>query len=73
MTLAEIKAAVLAGKTVCWTNNNYEVEYWPLNKSFEIVCLSNRHAIGLTWMDGTTMNGKPEQFYIRTKPKGPTD
>jgi hypothetical protein len=29
-----------------------------------IVCTANDSAIGLTWLDGVTLNGKPDQFYI---------
>lgn len=63
MTLEEIKAAVDAGFTVHWSNPLYKVERWS-NGSYEIVCQDNGHAIGLTWLDGVTMNGKPEDFYI---------
>jgi len=64
MTLDEIKAAVLAGKTVQWISSNYVVKYHDKSKQFNIVCLSNNHCIGLTYRDGVTMNGKPEQFYL---------
>jgi hypothetical protein len=72
MTLDEIKAAVDAGHIVCWSNTNYEVHRW-VDGSYNIVCMSNQHAIGLTWMNGVTMNGKPEDFFIRTTPKGPLE
>lgn len=62
MTLNEIKAAVLAGKRVCWSNEAYEVVH--TNGQWLIVCTHNDNAIGLTWMDGVTMNGKPEHFFI---------
>jgi hypothetical protein len=29
-----------------------------------IKCELNDHCIGLTWRDGVTMNGKPEDFFI---------
>ena len=64
MTLDEIKAAVLAGKTVQWISSNYVVKYHDKSKQFNIVCLSNNHCIGLTYCDGVTMNGKPEEFYL---------
>ena len=64
MTLDEIKAAVLAGKTVHWANSLYVVKYHDKIKQFDIVCLSNNHCIGLTHRDGVTMNGQPEEFYI---------
>ena len=64
MKLDEIKAAVLAGKTVQWISSNYVVKYHDKSKQFNIVCLSNNHCIGLTHRDGVTMNGKPEEFYL---------
>lgn len=62
MTLEEIKAAVLAGHTVCHNNPAYEVRHQ--NGDFDIVCTLNGYTIGLTWIDGVTMNGKPEEFFI---------
>lgn len=63
MTLNEIKAAVDQGKTVCWSNEAYDVVKG--GGQYLIVCLHNDHAIGLTWRDGVTMNGKPEEFFIK--------
>ena len=68
MTLQEIKEAVNAGKTVLWHNTGYKVKK---NISFNgeeswIISIENGHAIGLTWTDGTTMNGKEEDFYIES-------
>lgn len=62
MTLEEIKEAVLAGHTVYHHNPAYEVKHH--NGDFNIVCSLNQYTIGLTWLDGVTMNGKPEEFYI---------
>jgi hypothetical protein len=47
MTLQEIKDAVLAGKTVCWGNDNYEVivdniPQWLIHSK------TNDHYVGLT-------------------------
>lgn len=64
MTLEQIKAAVLAGKTVHWSSEAYEVRHSAQSGKWIIVCLINNDVIGLTWLDGVTMNGKPEQFYI---------
>ena len=63
MTLEEIKTAVRAGKTVHWMNEGYIVtvnkyDYWL------IVWLPKQNAIGLTWFDGVTLNGKESEFYI---------
>lgn len=63
MTLQEIKAAVEAGKTVHWANTGYVVTKDSLGQWF-IKCVWNDNCIGLTWRDGVTMNGKPEDFFI---------
>ncbi len=63
MTLEEIKSAIDAGKTVCWSHTGYEVRL--KNGNYNIVCLSNNHCIGLTWEDGVTMNGKEKDFFIK--------
>lgn len=63
MTLNEIKAAVDQGKTVCWSNEAYEVV--KARDEYLIVFIHNDHAIGLTWRDGVTMNGKPEEFFVK--------
>ena len=67
MTLEEIKTAVRAGRRVCWATQSYEVRRWAREgdrEEFFIVCTHNQNTIGLTWRDGTTMNGRPEQFFI---------
>jgi len=63
MTLDEIKAAVEEGHKVHWSNEGYEVikdnlEQWLIKRSDSDYC------IGLTWRDGVTMNGKPEDFFV---------
>ncbi len=63
MTLEEIKCAVESGKKVYWKNQNYEVikdsiGQWLIN------CPMTGYCIGLTWRDGVTMNGEPEDFHI---------
>lgn len=64
MTLSEIKKAVESGKTVYWKNPSYEVVKQQ-NGEWVIKCtLNNNYIIGLTWTDGETMNGKPEDFLI---------
>lgn len=60
----EIKEMVLAGTKVFYQSQSYEVRYWPKNDSFVVVCTHNGHAIGLTWQDGVTLNGKLEDFFI---------
>jgi hypothetical protein len=67
MTLAEIKTALAEGKRVFQHHKGYEVltgfyddgEQW-----WHITCLQNDYTIGLTWRDGTTMNGKENEFFI---------
>ena len=62
MTLHEIKAAVDAGKQVFWSNFNYEVI--KSSDSYLIHSKSNNHSIGLTWRDGTTLNGREDEFFV---------
>lgn len=67
MTLTEIKEAVDNGKIVCWANDRYRVikgkfDYligWDIGGRQE-------NYIGLTWRDGVTLNGKEEEFYIKS-------
>lgn len=63
MTLDEIKAAVDAGKRVHWANTGYDVTKNCYGQ-YLIVWQKDKNAIGLTWRDGVTLNGKPEQFFI---------
>lgn len=62
MTLQEIKTAVDAGKIVHWSNGAYKVIKCK-NGQYLIDCKQG-NAIGLTWQDGTTLNGKEEDFFI---------
>ena len=64
MNLQEIKQAVDSGKVVHWSNVAYEVRKDNYTGQYNIKCLLNDHMIGLTWMDGTTMNGKESEFFI---------
>ena len=77
MTLAEIKAAVQAGRTVHWVNASYSVVLTspgPGNRLTEDQWLlrfsPNGHCIGLTHADGVTLNGQEYEFY--SLPKQPT-
>jgi hypothetical protein len=63
MTLEEIKTAVNAGKKVHWSNTGYEVRKDRYGEYY-IIFIHNDNSIGLTWKDGVTMNGKPEDFFI---------
>jgi len=64
MTLQEIKDAVLSGKTVHWASTAYAVKYSERADDFNIVYTPDGNCIGLTWRDGVTMNGKPEEFFL---------
>jgi hypothetical protein len=65
MTLEEIKAAVEAGKTVHWSHEGYTVIKAVKGDHVQWMIVHEQgHAIGLTWRDGVTMNGKPEDFFI---------
>ncbi len=66
MTLAEITAAVDAGKVVCWSHEGYRVTRDSIGQ-LNITCLQNKSCIGLTWQDGVTLNGKEEQFFVKQK------
>jgi hypothetical protein len=63
MTLEEIKQAVESGKVVYWASSAYKVVKDCLGQ-WLIVCTLNDYTIGLTWLDGLTVNGKLEDFYI---------
>ena len=63
MTIDEIKAAVDAGKTVCWANPGYRVIRDRLAQ-YHVVFLRNRHAIGLTNRAGTMLNGQEGDFFV---------
>ena len=63
MNLEEIKASVESGETVHWANDQYRVIKTD-NGGWLVMCDINGHCIGLTHVDGVTMNGKEEDFYI---------
>lgn len=63
MDLNQIKSAVDSGHRVKWANSAYDVIRDSLGQ-YLIVCNLNQSTIGLTWLDGETLNGKPEQFYV---------
>lgn len=62
MTLDQIKAAVDAGKPVAWQNPGYRVIKDRIGQ-YLIVNEWNDYAIGLTWRDGVTLNGRPDEFF----------
>ena len=62
-TVDSIKQAVDMGIDVYHKNSNYHVIKDSLNQ-YLIECQSNGYCIGLTWRDGTTLNGQLKDFYI---------
>lgn len=68
MNLAEIKCAVRAGHKVYWKSPAYEVRLIETiaSEQWLIVCVINQNAIGLTWTDGTTLNGAEFDFFTVT-------
>lgn len=64
MTLNEIKAAVEKGFEVFWRIPEYKIVKDNLGQ-WLIVCALNNSVIGLTWSDGVTLNGDPDDFYIK--------
>lgn len=66
MTLSEIKEAVDSGKTVCWSNDRYQVvaDQFGYLIGWDIGGIGENY-IGLTSLDGVTLNGKEEEFYIK--------
>jgi len=64
MNLEEIKKAVTEGKKVHWATEAYIVINPKGGSQWLINCVRNDSCIGLTWVDGVTMNGKESEFYI---------
>lgn len=62
-TAAQIKRETLRGFQVYWANPGYRVHVDKLDQWFITFTPAN-HSIGLTWQDGVSMNGKPEQFFM---------
>lgn len=69
MRIADIKAAVEAGKTVHWANTAYHVSKDRLGQ-FHIKYLPNGSCIGLTNRAGTQLNGQPDDFFIAETTQG---
>ena len=66
MKLHEIKDAISNGQRVCWKYDSYEV-IRDKHQQYLIKCHMNGTAIGLTRADGTTLNGKEEDFYTLSR------
>lgn len=75
---AEIRKAVDEGRKICWASENYVVKKDTTTGDYNIICLMNNNAIGLTWQDNQTLNGELWDFfdadntpmYDRRKPDG---
>tara|TARA_R110000851_G_scaffold119517_2_gene247359 strand:+ start:68 stop:274 length:207 start_codon:yes stop_codon:yes gene_type:complete len=68
MTIQEIKQAILEGLIVHWSNDSYQVQTSGAKDNilnYNIVCLTNNSCTGLTWLDGVTLNGNEQDFYIK--------
>lgn len=65
MQLNEIRNAVKSGRTVHWSNSSYRVTCSTAADGSEnwLIKHDNGHAIGLTWLDGVTLNGKESEFF----------
>ena len=63
MHLEQIKQAVDSGKLVHWSNKGYEVQKDKLGH-YLIIFKANGSAVGLTHVDGKTLNGKEKDFFI---------
>jgi hypothetical protein len=63
MNLSEIKAAVLSGRKVHWKSCAYEITT-DRHDQWLVVCRSTGGCWGLTWADNTTVNGKPDDFFV---------
>jgi hypothetical protein len=61
MTLIEIKQAISDGKTVHWANKGYTV-IKDVNGQY-LINYDNKDFIGLTWLDGVTLNGRESEFF----------
>ena len=60
MTLAEIKDAVTAGRTVFWKNKGYTVRKTPAGE-YLIRCAFNSSCTGLDY--NGKLQGDPEEFF----------
>lgn len=66
MFLNDIKRAVRDGFQVHWKNKGYVVKVDSLGQ-WLLIYQPSGYAIGLTHMDGVTMNGDPLDFFIGGK------
>ena len=63
MNLKEIQQAIEEGHTVCWSNDGYTIVKGDTGNYY--IKHHGGNIIGLTWLDGVTLNGKECDFYIK--------
>lgn len=65
MTLEQIKKALADGKKVYWSNKGYEVIKDNIGQYLIIWDRGGKgeYCIGLTWLNGLTLNGKEQDFF----------
>jgi hypothetical protein len=68
MNLKQIKQALAAGHKVHWSNSAYDVIQDKIGQ-YLIRCNLNDSCIGLTWLDGVTMNGDEDEFFLGNEVK----
>ena len=61
MNLEQIRAAQKLGLTVHWANEGYTVHD---NSIVWMFGTPKANSIGLTWSDGKTLNGQPDEFFV---------
>ena len=61
MTLEQIRAVQKLGLTVHWANEGYTVHDNSIVWAFGT---PKANSIGLTWSDGKTLNGQPDEFFL---------
>ncbi|MCO6385356.1 hypothetical protein [Oceanicola sp. 502str15] len=69
MNIAEIMAAVEAGKCVHWANEAYRV-HRDSTGQFLIIFAQNGSTIGLTDRSGRRLNGAEADFYVSKSRQG---
>ena len=65
MNLSEIKQAIGEGKKVYCQTLAYQVIKDSIGQ-YLIKCTLTNYCIGLTWQDGTALNGKEANFFINS-------
>ncbi len=66
MNIEQVKEAIAQGKTVCVGSEAYQVKQ-AKNGLYNIVCKYNSNCVGLTWLDGKTLNCKESELFINER------